>query len=85
MPILASEALLRENKKKSSKKMFPSGNRTTGLGFQVQHAPFYTNWGLAYWEIFQHLFMHHLIFGLLMIQLKSIEHDYIRSLKQMSS
>ena len=21
----------------------PSGNRTTGLGFQVQHAPFYTN------------------------------------------
>ena len=21
----------------------PSGNRTTGLGFKVQHAPFYTN------------------------------------------
>ena len=22
---------------------FPSGNRTTDLGFQVQHSPFYTN------------------------------------------
>ena len=42
----------------------PSRNRTTGLGFQVQHAPFYTNWALATSEIFKHLFMHHLIFGL---------------------
>ena len=24
------------------KNVIPSGNRTTGLGFQVQHAPFYT-------------------------------------------
>ena len=53
-----------ENKKIQYQNVTPSGNRTTGLGFQVQHAPFYTNWALATWEIFKHLFMHHLIFGL---------------------
>ena len=64
MPILASEALLRENKKIQWQNITPSRNRTTGLGFQVQHAPCYTNWALATWEIFKHLFMHHLIFAL---------------------
>ena len=64
MPILASEALLRENKKIQKQNVTPSGNRTTGLGFQVQHAPFYINLTLATWEIFKHLFMDHLIFGL---------------------
>ena len=33
MPILASEALLRENKKNPVTKCCPSGDRTTGLGF----------------------------------------------------
>ena len=45
MQILASEVLLRENKKSSNKMLpvTPGGNRTTGLGFKVQHAPSYTN------------------------------------------
>ena len=44
MPILASEDLLRENKK-SSEKSYPSGNKTWAshnLWFQVQHYPFWT-------------------------------------------
>ena len=57
----------------------PSGNRTRALRFQVQHAPSYTNWTLATWEIFKDLFMHHLIVDL--IQVQSIEHDYVRILK----
>ena len=43
MPILALEALLCENKIIQQQNVAPSGNRTTGLGFQVQHAPCYTN------------------------------------------
>ena len=43
MPILASEVLLRENKKSGKQNVTPGGNRTTGLGFKVQHAPSYTN------------------------------------------
>ena len=43
MPILASDSLLRENKKSSNKMLPLSGNRTTGLGFEVQHAPSYSN------------------------------------------
>ena len=47
MSILASETLLRENKKKNpAKNVTPSGNRTRAshsLWFQVQHYPFYTN------------------------------------------
>ena len=35
------------NKKIQQQNVTPSGNRTTGLGFQVQHAPFYTNLTLA--------------------------------------
>ena len=30
-------------KKIQQQNVTPSGNRTTGLGFEVQHAPFYTN------------------------------------------
>ena len=44
--------------------LLPGGNRTTGLGFKVQHAPSYTNLTCATLEIFKLLFMHHLIFGL---------------------
>ena len=39
MPILASEDLLRENKKKQEQNITPSEYWTTGPGFQVQHAP----------------------------------------------
>ena len=45
MPILAAEALLHENKKKTVKNVTPSGNRTQAshnLWFQVQHYPFWT-------------------------------------------
>ena len=54
------------------------------LWFQVQHYPFWTNLTHATLEIFKLLFMHHLIFGLKVIQLESIEHGYIRSLKSQS-
>ena len=47
MPILASEALLRENKKNPVKNVTPSGSRTTGLGFQFQNSPLYTNLACA--------------------------------------
>ena len=49
--ILASEALIRENKKIQQQNVVLRGNRITGLGFQVQHAPFWCNWALATWEM----------------------------------
>ena len=55
MSLLASESLLRENKKLHSQNVTPSGNKARPLRFQVQHAPSYTNWALATWEIFKHL------------------------------
>ena len=64
MPMLASEALLCENKKIQSKNVTLVGIEPLAQVSQVQHYPFYTNWELATWEIFKHLFMHHLIFGL---------------------
>ena len=40
MPIVASEALLRENEKKSSNKMLPPvGIEPRTSAFQVEHAP----------------------------------------------
>ena len=43
MPILAPEALLRKNKKKSVKNVTPSEDWTQGLWFQAQHSPFWAN------------------------------------------
>ena len=43
--ILAAEASLHENKKKSSEKCYPSGNRTWAshnIWFHIQHYPFWT-------------------------------------------
>ena len=42
LAIMPSEVLLRENKNLVTK-CYPGGNRTTGLGFKVQHVPSYTN------------------------------------------
>ena len=60
MPLLASGSLLRENKNVQQQNVTLSESWTTGLGFQVQYSPLYTNWALATLEIF----MHHLILGL---------------------
>ena len=46
MPVVVFLSLLRENKKKSSKKMLPPVGIEPGpliAWFQVQHYPFYTN------------------------------------------
>ena len=52
MPILAAEALLGENKKKKTVKIFtPSRNKSGAshnLWFQVQHYSLWTNWAFAY-------------------------------------
>ena len=64
MPILASEALLYENKKSPVKNVTPSENRTWASHnpwVQVQHHTFWTDLACAIQEIFKLLFMHHLI------------------------
>ena len=43
MPILASEALLCENKKFQSQNVTPVSIEPLDLWFQVQHPPLYTN------------------------------------------
>ena len=43
MPILASEALLCENKKIQLQNVTPASIEPLDLWFQVQHAPLYTN------------------------------------------
>ena len=45
MPILASETLLHENKKKQWQNVTSSGHMN--LWFQVQHYPFWANWTFA--------------------------------------
>ena len=81
MPIVAFSSLLCENKKNLVIKCCTlSGNRTWALRFQLQHTPPYPNCALATWEICKFLFMHH-DFWTLIVQLESIEHDYIRYLK----
>ena len=48
MPVLASEALLCENKKIPVTKMLPPMSvQPLHLWFQVQHSPFWTDWAFA--------------------------------------
>ena len=47
MPILASEALFRENEKVQLQNATLVSIEPLDLWFQVQHAPFYTNLSLA--------------------------------------
>ena len=48
MPILASEALFRENKKSQLQNATLVSIEPLDLWFQVQHAPLYTNLAFAY-------------------------------------
>ena len=63
MPILASEALLCENKKIQLQNVTPvriEPNPLMNLWFQVQHSPFLAKWACATKGIFKLLLMHHL-------------------------